>query len=81
MLRSAQHDRQRDRPVPCHAERSEAESKHLIPKVPMRDISNSNSLVFVGGDSESEQPIRPLLSASPQKYWIPLGWRPVAKPK
>ena len=41
MLRFAQHDWLRNR-LPCHAERSEAESKHLLPKMPMCNISQYN---------------------------------------
>ena len=44
MLRFAQHDWPRN-PLPCHAERSEAESKHLLPEMPMCNISQYNEVL------------------------------------
>ena len=42
MLRFAQHDTGKQHTSTCHAERSEAESKHLLPKMPMCNISQYN---------------------------------------
>ena len=64
MLRFAQHDTRNQRASTCHAERSEAESKHLIPKKSMRtyhplinhlDDTHDRFLFGIGGQINAEE--------------------------